>query len=92
VYETETTIELVVELPGVEAEEVEVLLFEDAVVVEGDRRVVPATAPGFYHAAEIRQGHFRLDVPLEGQVESEKVDAVHENGLLRISLRKRTKG
>ena len=89
VYETEYTIEVVVELPGVEPEQVEVLLFEDALVVEGDRRVQPADAPGFYHAAEVRQGHYRAEVPVECLVDGENVDARYDRGLLRITLHKR---
>ena len=88
VYETEATIEVVVELPGVEPEQVEVLLFDDALVVEGDRRVHPCDAPGFYHAAEVRQGHYRAEVPVEVRVDPEKVDARYDQGLLRITLHK----
>ena len=88
-YETETALVATLELPGVEPEDVEVLLFEDALVVEGERRISPADAPGFYHAAEIRQGRFRWDVPLACPVESELVDAHFDQGLLRISLKKR---
>ena len=92
VYETEDTIEVVVELPGIEPEEVEVLLFEDALLIEGDRKVQCCDASGFYHTAEIRQGRFRLDVPLETSVDAERVDANYEQGLLRITLRKKAGG
>ena len=89
VYETEDTLEVVLELPGVEPDEVEVLLFEDCLVVEGDRRVQPAEGPGFYHAAEIRQGRYRAEVPIEVAVEAETVDARYDRGLLRITLNKK---
>ena len=88
VYETDGEIVITMEVPGIEPEEVEVLLFEDAVVVEGDRKVNTCDSPGFYHTAEIRQGRFRWDLSLESSVDADKVDANYDRGLLRISLQK----
>ncbi len=88
VYETERTVYVVVELAGVNQEDVEVLLFDDALVVQGDRRIPAADMAGMYHAAEIRQGPFRLEVPLSMLVDAERVDAVYDRGLLQITLDK----
>src|SRR5262247_3240362 len=75
VYETLATIEIVVDLAGVHEDDVEVLLFEDAVVVEG-RRQLPACAEGaVYHAVAVRQGPFRVEVPLAAPVDAEGVEA-----------------
>jgi len=88
VYETADTVEVLVDLAGVDEDDFEVHLFEDALVVEG-RRHLPATAAAVYHAAGIRQGLFQVDVPLPAPVDAERVDARYERGVLRITLPKR---
>ena len=59
-----------------------------ALVVEGHRRL-PAHDEAVYHVAGIRQGQFRLEVPLPAPVDSDRVDASYERGVLRITLPKR---
>ena len=88
-YETATTVEIVVDLAGVKEEDFEVQLFEDALVVEGRRQLPFCQEDAVYHAAGIRQGPFRLELPLPGPVDHERVEAHYDRGLLRITLRKR---
>lgn len=90
VYETPTAVVITVDLAGVDDNETEVLLFEDALVIEG-RRSIPGCEPGgVYHAVGIRQGPFRLEVPLQIAVDPEGVEARYERGLFCIRLPKRT--
>jgi HSP20 family protein len=89
VYETEAAIVLVAELAGMNEDDIEVQLFEDALVVEGQRALGGCEPGGVYHAVGIRQGAFRLEVPLTVPVESDRVEARYERGLLRIRLPKR---
>jgi HSP20 family protein len=88
VYETPDALSVTIELAGVDPDALEVLLFDDALVVEGERRLPPGEAPGVYRAVEILQGPFRVQVPLEGVVDAERVDARYEQGLLRITVPK----
>ena len=88
-YETAATIEIIVDLAGVTEEDFEVQIFEDALVVEGRRHLAPPEAPATYHAVSIRQGPFRLELPLAAPVDAERVEVRYERGLLRISLPKR---
>lgn len=88
-YETATTIEIIVDIAGVQEEDFEVQLFEDVLVVEG-RRLLPSCHEGaVYHAAGIRQGPFQVAVSLPAPVDSERVEARYDRGLLRITLPKR---
>ena len=89
VLETAAEIVVMVELAGVDHEQLDVLLFEDALIVEGERRL-PAHAAGVYHAAEIRQGQVRLELPLPAAIDPEQVNAHYERGLLEMRLGKRT--
>jgi HSP20 family protein len=89
-YETGTTIEIVVDLAGIEEDTLETRLFENAVVVEGQRRLPACEEGAVYHAAAIRQGPFQLAVPLPAAVDPERMEARYERGLLHITLVKRT--
>lgn len=89
-FETAATVEITVDLAGVDEDDVEVQLFEDAVVVEGHRRLPACEEAVVYHAASIRQGPFRLEVPLPAPVDPERVEARYDRGMLRITLAKRS--
>ena len=88
-YETTGTVEIIVDLAGVHEEDFEVQLFEDALVVEGRRRLSAPEEATTFHTVRIRQGPFRLELPLVAPVDSERVDARYDRGLLRITLPKR---
>ncbi|MDQ3774905.1 MAG: Hsp20/alpha crystallin family protein [Pseudomonadota bacterium] len=88
-YETATTVEILVDLAGVEEDELEVQLFEDVLVVEGRRQLPSCQEGAVYHAAGIRQGPFRVELPLPAPVDAERVEARYDRGLLRITLPKR---
>jgi HSP20 family molecular chaperone IbpA len=90
--ETAGSIVITVELAGVDPDEIEAALYEDALVVSG-RRQLPGPGPGgVYHAAEINQGPFRLEVGLPGPVAFELSDARYDRGLLRLTLAKADAG
>jgi HSP20 family molecular chaperone IbpA len=87
-YETATTIEMIVDLAGVEEDDFEVQLFEDAVVVDGHRRLPGGQEAAVYHAAGIRQGPFRVELPLPAAIDPERVQTRYDRGLLRVTLPK----
>lgn len=89
VRESERTIEVTVELAGVEQDQIDVVVYEDAVVVEGNRRMRVTDEDAVYQRAEIRQGPFRVELPLPALVDQDDVDANYENGLLELTFRKR---
>ncbi|MCC6314332.1 MAG: Hsp20/alpha crystallin family protein [Thermomicrobiales bacterium] len=88
VYETAGAIVVTVELAGVDEDAIDVALFEDALVVAGQRRLALPEGRGVYHVADIRQGPFRLELPLPAPVDADRVDAHYDRGLLRITLGK----
>jgi hypothetical protein len=93
VVETATEIVVTVELAGVDHEDLDVLLFEDALIVDGERRLPPAHAAGVFHVAEIQQGQFHLEIPLPATIDPDQVDARYERGLLEMRFVKQaTKG
>jgi len=88
-YETAATVEIVVDLAGVSEEDFEIGLFDDALIIEGRRRLAGSDAATIYHTADIRQGPFRLEVGLPAAVDPDRVEARYDRGLLRITLGKR---
>lgn len=88
VYETAETIGVTVDLAGVEVNDLDVLLFEDALIVEGERLVQPPEGPGRFHTAEIRRGAFRLELALPAPIDPEHAEAAYQRGLLHLTLKK----
>ena len=86
VYETATSIVIVADLAGVGDDDFEILLFEDALVIEGQRTVPPVDARAIYRVAAIRQGPFRIAIGLPGPVDPDNVSARYDAGLLRVTL------
>jgi len=87
-YETATTVEITVDLAGVEEDDFEVQLFEDALIVEGRRQLPSCPEGAVYHAAGVRQGPFRVELSFPAPVDPERVEARYDRGLLRITLAK----
>ncbi len=78
------------ELAGLDEDALEILLYEDGLVVEG-RRPWGAGPTGWdvrVHAAEIRHGPFRLALRLPGSVERDAASVAYERGMLVLRLPK----
>jgi HSP20 family protein len=86
--ESASAIEVVVDLAGVDEDDLEIQLFDNALIVEGERRLPACDTAGIYHAAGVRQGPFRLVLPLPAAIDAEKVEAHYGRGLLQITLGK----
>jgi HSP20 family protein len=86
VCETDAGLTVVVELAGLDEERTEVALYADALLVEGERSLRGCGPEGRYHRAEIRQGPFRIELPLPFPIDASGIDATYDGGLLRVVL------
>jgi len=78
-----------IELAGMKEEEIDVTLYEDALVVSGERHEEPEHNENvYYHEAQIRYGPFRIEVILLLPIDREGVKARYENGFLWVDLPK----
>jgi len=78
-----------IELAGMKEEEIDVTLYEDALVVSGERHEEPEGNENvYYHEAQIRYGPFRIEVLLLLPIDREGVKARYENGFLWVDLPK----
>ncbi len=78
-----------IELAGMKEEEIEVTLYEDALVISGERHDDHEGLENLcYHEAQIRYGPFRVEVFISSPIEREAVTARYENGFLWVDLPK----
>jgi HSP20 family protein len=78
-----------VELAGMKDEEIEVTLYQDALVISGERHNDAESRETLcYHEAQIRYGPFRVEVFIPAPVDRDAVAARYENGFLWVDLPK----
>ena len=87
VYEMPGAFVVLLELPGVEQEDVEIHVDGDVVVVRGQRKL-GAARPERYHRMERSYGSFSRSFSLATEVDPEAVSAQFKDGLLRLELPK----
>jgi HSP20 family protein len=74
------------ELPGVKPEMLDITVTGDTLTLRGAREIDPVAESCCYHRQERSAGEFRRAFTLPEQVDSNKVVARHNNGVLEIML------
>jgi len=87
VYETEDQVVVLVEIPGVQTQDVSITYFNRRLVIEGVRHD-PNPHHRAYHQLEIHFGEFRVEVELPMAVAEDHIRAEYQSGLLCITLPK----
>jgi HSP20 family protein len=77
-----------VELPGVEAEDMEITLEDGLLTIQGERHFAHDSSEQQFHRVERRYGAFRRSITLPAQVQAEQIEASFENGVLQIVVPK----
>jgi HSP20 family protein len=89
IRESNEKITVKIELAGMKEEDIDVTLYEDALVVSGERRDDSEQSENiYYHEAQIRYGPFRVEVLLLFPIAHKEVEARYENGFLWVDLPK----
>lgn len=89
IRESATMITVKIELAGVKEEDIEVILYKDALVVSGERYDDYKPQENlYYHEAQIRYGSFRVEVFIPSPIDQDAVTARYENGFLWVDLPK----
>jgi HSP20 family protein len=78
-----------IELAGMSEEDIEVTVYEDALIVSGERRDDSEQSEHFYHEAQIRYGPFRVEVLILSPFDQDRVQARYETGFLWVDLPKK---
>lgn len=89
VLETDRTVEIVVDVPGIPADGLRVLIKNNVVLVVGEKdRAEPSRTPTSYHLVERDFGRFARAVKIHTAVDSSAARATLAHGELRIALPK----
>ncbi len=89
VSETDGTVRISAELPGVSESDIDVSLDDDVLVIRGEKKVEKTSDTENYHFVERSYGTFQRAVQLPCPVEPDKARAEFDNGVLIVTLPKR---
>jgi HSP20 family protein len=76
------------ELPGVMAEALDIQATSQNIAISGERRIAPQGEGARYHRREREAGTFSRMIALPGEVNTEKVEAKLEDGILTVMVPK----
>jgi HSP20 family protein len=77
-----------VELPGVEADDLQVTLEDGLLTVQGERHFAHDSSEQQFHRVERRYGAFRRSITLPAHVMAEGIEAAVDNGVLQVVVPK----
>ncbi|MEM6839291.1 MAG: Hsp20/alpha crystallin family protein [Cyanobacteria bacterium P01_C01_bin.120] len=86
--ETSDAIALSVELPGLNAEDVDIQVTQDSVSISGERRSESNVSENGLTRSEFKYGSFRRVIPLSTRIDNTQATANYENGILKLHLPK----
>lgn len=89
--ETETSYELMLDLPGVNADDVSVELNDGQLIIAGERKSETEESGKTFHRVERRYGKFRRVLSIPAPVDEEKITAEYKDGVLSVLLPKSEK-
>lgn len=81
-------LQVVVELPGLKKEDIELSLQEGVLTISGERKDATERKEGETYRTERFYGRFQRSVELPSEVDANRVNATYQNGLLTITLAK----
>ena len=88
IQETPEAIQLKLEVPGMEAQDLDVQVTAEAVSINGDRKSETKTEEKSVTRSEFRYGSFRRVIPLPARIKNDQVQAEYKNGVLSLNLPK----
>lgn len=88
VTDDDDTIHVMLEVPGLDADDFELEVHDNVLVVRGEKRVSREETQGRYHVMERAYGVFERAIRLPASVEDEGAKAKYRAGVLTITLRK----
>jgi HSP20 family protein len=88
VVESKDAYRIDLEVPGVRPEDIEVTIDQGMLTIQGERRSEQETRDRRYHRIERRYGAFRRSITLPANVDTDRIQADYDNGVLRLTAPK----
>lgn len=88
IHETPEAIHLRIEIPGMEAKDLDVQVTAEVVTITGERKSETKTEENGTFRSEFRYGSFRRVIPLPNRVQNDKVEAHYKDGILTLTMPK----
>ncbi len=88
IEDTADAIHLKLEIPGLEAKDLDIEVTEESVAVRGERKSEVKTKEKGMGRSEFRYGRFERLIPLTARVRSDAAKAEYKNGILILTLPK----
>ena len=89
VYEDGNNLVAEMNLPGLDGDNIDVEVKDNHLRVAGRREEVNEKKEKDHYAKEIRRGSFERVIPLPSPVKQDAVEAVYEDGVLKVTMPKR---
>ena len=86
--ETPEAIHLKLEVPGMDASDIDIQVSAEAVSISGERKSETKTEEKGMTRSEFRYGSFRRVIPLPARVQNTNVNAEYKDGILNVTLPK----
>ncbi len=86
--ETEEAIHLKLEIPGIEAKDLDIQVTEDSVSISGERKSETKTEEKGITRSEFQYGKFQRVFPLPAKIQNTDVTAEYKDGILNLTLPK----
>jgi HSP20 family protein len=89
VYEDEHQVTLKIEVPGIDEKDIDVQVENNTLTVHGERKIEKEEKEENYRRVERQYGSFTRTFTLPTTVDTEKVSANYDKGVLKIALPKK---
>ena len=88
VSEDKDHLNVVAEIPGIKKDNIKITLQDNVLTIEGEKKKASEQKEKNFYRSERMFGSFKRCVTLPAEVDSEKVDAKFEDGMLHVQLKK----
>ncbi|MEN4013221.1 MAG: Hsp20/alpha crystallin family protein [Bellilinea sp.] len=87
IYETDENIVIIIELAGIRENDLTITADQNTLLIQGIRQP-PYESPRSIHQMEVLYGDFGVELLFSIPIETERIEAIYDQGFLRITLPK----
>lgn len=88
IHEKEDKFVVKAELPGMKEEDVDVSISDDTLTIRGEKKAESEVKEEDYYCSECSYGSFSRSIGLPSNIDTQKIEASYEDGVLEVTLPK----